>query len=140
MSIEEVKKAYPSAISPVEPSKLSENICEGLRISKVTYLGEEFMARFYFGKGGLDQVTLELKKKPEDSKMVKLAKRVAADLSKRHGEPSGKLAAKDATGASFEVIWVTPEQKISILVISMGPTESLYQSLCFNINYQNKEK
>jgi hypothetical protein len=140
MSIEEVKKVFPAAISPEAPSELHGKILEGLRISKVTYLDEEFTVRFYFDKGALHQVTLELQKKREHPSMVKRAERVATDLSKRLGEPKSKKETKDVTGARFEAIWNTPEQKVSVLVISMGPTEALYEPVAFNINYQHEEK
>ena len=140
MSIEVVKKKFPTAISPQDPGELYGKIFEGLRISTVTYLDEKFLVRFYFDKGSLHQVTLELQKKRAHPSMVKLAERVATDLSKRLGEPKSKKETKDVTGARFEAFWNTPEQKVSVLVISMGPTEALYEPLCFNINYQHEEK
>jgi hypothetical protein len=140
MSIEEVKMKFPTAISPKDPVELYGKIFEGLRISTVTYLDHDFLVRFYFDKGSLHQVTLELQKKQEHPSMVKLAERVARDLSKRLGEPKLKKETKDVTGARFEAIWNTPEQKVLVLVVSMGPTEALYEPVAFNINYQHEEK
>jgi hypothetical protein len=140
MTVAQVKEKFPIATSPKEPTELYGKIVEGLRISPLSYLDEEFLVHFYFDKGSLHQVTLELKNKPAHPSMVKLAERVAADLSKQLGEPKSKKEAKDATGARFEAYWETPKQKASIIVVSSGPIEALYEPISFNINFQTKQE
>jgi len=140
MTAEQVKEKFPTAIVPKDPAELYGKIAEGLRIPILTYLDEEFTVHFYFDNGALHQVTLELKKKRAHAVMVKLAGRVAADLTKQLGDPKSKKESKDSIGGRFEVHWETPRQKVSVFVLSTGPTEALYDPIAFNINFQPKQK
>lgn len=139
MSVLQVTKKFEGAAVPKKPSELANGATEKIQIPSIKYLNHEFLVRFYFNDAGLEQVTLALKNPGKRKELTQIAELIAKDLSKTLGQ--AKQQASDDSGAkTLGWIWDRPEQRVSIFMISFGPTEELSDGGFLNVNYQSPVK
>jgi hypothetical protein len=135
MSVVQILKKFDGAIVPTDPSELASGATEKVRVPSTKHLGHEFMVRFYFKGEGLEQVTLALKNPGKRKELTKIADSIAKDLSMTLGEPKRRTV-EDTAAKTLDWCWDRSDQRVSIFMISFGPTDELSNGGFLNLNYQ----
>lgn len=139
MSVLQVTKKFEGATVPEKPSELASGATEKIQIPSIKYLDHEFLVRFYFNDAGLEQVTLALKNPGKRKELTQIAELIAKDLSKKLGEPK-QQASDDSAAKILGWTWDRSDPRVSIIMVSFGPTEELSNGGFLNVNYQKPDR
>jgi hypothetical protein len=130
----EVLKLFAGAVAASDEPDLEGEV-EKIRIPSHKYLGREFSVQFFFSKGGLQHVRLDLSHPGSSAEMKKLVEEIVADLSKGLGKPKRSetdIKVSRILGAE----WLAPDLEVSVMGLTYGPTERLADVGRLSINYR----
>jgi len=135
MSLEQVKRVVPGAVTPAEPEQFNDGTKELLRLEDIEIVHRRFRVLFYFKNGKLDQVTLNLKKPEGFDDLLHVFDSLTEVLRSKYGkEIKRDIHRGDISSAgqmnTAEATWLQGQTNINLYSISFGPTSEL------NVNYQ----
>ena len=132
MSPKDVRALMPDAIDPKKIANLNSGAMEFLQIEDFVVVHRHFSVHFYFSDKKLEQVTLKLKRREEDTFhfYMQTFDSFSEALRAKYGAEVSKDK-KDYDGyRRVEAMWMSGRTNIGILLFDV------YGSLLLNVNYQ----
>ncbi|SDL80066.1 hypothetical protein SAMN05192555_1077 [Franzmannia pantelleriensis] len=131
MTTEEVTKVLDDAYPIEEGDRLATNAVEALRRDGVELAGESFTQRFFFLNDQLSQVTLRLDDTRDFDAMLTTLEALTEKMRDQYGEEADSELRDSGPIRQATASWIDGNQRVSILLMSMGEDDSL-----LNVNYQ----
>ena len=124
MTLNQVQAVVPLAAVPKDPSHLSGNVQERLRIENYAVVGKPFVVRFYFGADKLVEVMLEALKEDSLIEYSSTFDALAEVLRAKYGAERSKENLDNSLAMIHEFTWVDGTTDITLLLTSAGDTSS----------------
>ncbi len=90
MSLEATQRQFPKAMRPSSPTQLGDGSRELLRLPNANVQGHAFDALFFFKKGKLTQVSLELQEQGGAVFALQTFRSIKAAFDAKYGAPDGE--------------------------------------------------
>jgi TPR repeat protein len=130
MTEEQVKDKVPGLVTPAKPDTLYGGITESLRLNGVDLAGIPLLAKFYFKREGLRQVTLETKEQRRFSLSLDAFDTLKKQLRQQYGTESFTKSHRGGPDQE-EAIWVKGESRVRLFL------GGVLGKAILNISYQS---